>query len=84
MTPDAVLKAAESVRQIEEIGTWYPQTATTYLILSKADPEGPVKDPLRLFLRLNREELDVVTTALLTYHERILASLGVAVEEPSV
>lgn len=82
MRPEDVLTAAQSINQLEEIGSWAPDTSKpTYLVLSAADPSGSVRDPHRLFLRLTRPEIDTVVHALLAYHERRLELLGVKAED---
>lgn len=83
MTPDNVLKAAYSIRQLDEVGTWFPtKPELVYLTLSSADPYGPVRDNNRMFLRLDKDEQNAVVTALLSLHEKRLAAAGVTVEEP--
>ncbi|WP_145960514.1 hypothetical protein [Novosphingobium meiothermophilum] len=83
MTPDQVLTAAKSIGQIDEIGTWAPDAEKpTYLVLTSADPEGNGIDKNRMFLRLSRTEINIVVTALLSHHEKILTDLGVAVDDP--
>ena len=42
MTPDAVLQAAYSINQLEEVGTWFPTDGNqVYLALTSADPRQP-------------------------------------------
>lgn len=84
MQPDQLRRAYHSLTRVDEIGSWSPDfERPVYLTLSAADPEGPVKDPDRLFLRLTAEEQDLVVHTLLAFHEGRLTELGVTWEEPS-